>query len=150
MVFSGQYPDAEFAPRLYHRNLCIDGGYEICAEMYNKNILASLATFLPKVRASIIPRCEHARLVPASVLSAYTLDLVDSSAIYRLAKDGARECAEGRLRICRKRHYHLVVSLVSFGAAAREVASLSLSPNPRAVFGLSETSKHTGKRRIRR
>ena len=32
------------------RNLCIDGGYEICAEMYNKNILAPLKTFIPKVR----------------------------------------------------------------------------------------------------
>lgn len=34
------------------RNLCIDGGYEICAEMYNKNILAPLKTFIPKVYAS--------------------------------------------------------------------------------------------------
>lgn len=32
------------------RNLCIDGGYEICAEMYNKNILVPLQTFVPKVR----------------------------------------------------------------------------------------------------
>lgn len=31
------------------RNLCIDGGYEICAEMYNKNILTPLKTFVPKV-----------------------------------------------------------------------------------------------------
>ncbi|KAH0838109.1 ARM repeat-containing protein [Lanmaoa asiatica] len=31
------------------RNLCIDGGYDICAEMYNKNILAPLRTFVPKV-----------------------------------------------------------------------------------------------------
>ena len=30
-------------------NLCIDGGYDICAEMYNKNILAPLKTFIPKV-----------------------------------------------------------------------------------------------------
>ena len=34
------------------RNLCIDGGYDICAEMYNKNILTPLKTFIPKVRAS--------------------------------------------------------------------------------------------------
>jgi hypothetical protein len=38
-------------PSRAHRNLCIDGGYEICAEMYNKNILAPLATFIPKVSA---------------------------------------------------------------------------------------------------
>jgi hypothetical protein len=31
------------------RNLCIDGGYDICAEMYNKNILAPLKSFVPKV-----------------------------------------------------------------------------------------------------
>lgn len=31
------------------RNLCIDGGYDICAEMYNKNILAPLKAFVPKV-----------------------------------------------------------------------------------------------------
>ncbi|EGO02511.1 hypothetical protein SERLA73DRAFT_175968 [Serpula lacrymans var. lacrymans S7.3] len=31
------------------RNLCIDGGHEICAEMFNKNILAPLKTFVPKM-----------------------------------------------------------------------------------------------------
>ncbi|CAL1694663.1 unnamed protein product [Somion occarium] len=31
------------------RNLCIDGGYDICAEMYNKNILVPLKTFVPKI-----------------------------------------------------------------------------------------------------
>ena len=32
------------------RNLCIDGGHELCGEMYNKNILAPLKTFVPKAR----------------------------------------------------------------------------------------------------
>lgn len=41
----------------FYRNLCIDGGYEICAEMYNKNILAPLSTFVPKVCLVIL----HAR-----------------------------------------------------------------------------------------
>ncbi|KAG7099676.1 hypothetical protein E1B28_001500 [Marasmius oreades] len=31
------------------RNLCIDGGYDICAEMYNKNILAPVKTFVSKI-----------------------------------------------------------------------------------------------------
>ncbi|KAF7313223.1 ARM repeat-containing protein [Mycena kentingensis (nom. inval.)] len=31
------------------RNLCIDGGYDLCAEMYNKSILVPLKTFVPKV-----------------------------------------------------------------------------------------------------
>jgi hypothetical protein len=32
------------------RNLCIDGGHELCGEMYNKNVLAPLKTFVPKAR----------------------------------------------------------------------------------------------------
>ncbi|KAJ6602568.1 armadillo-type protein [Mycena vulgaris] len=35
------------------RNLCIDGGYDICAEMYNKNILAPLRTFVPKLSTTL-------------------------------------------------------------------------------------------------
>ena len=36
------------------RNLCIDGGFDICAEMYNKNILTPLKTFIPKVCRSAV------------------------------------------------------------------------------------------------
>jgi hypothetical protein len=32
------------------RNLCVDGGHELCGEMYNKNVLAPLRMFIPKVR----------------------------------------------------------------------------------------------------
>ncbi|KAI0714810.1 ARM repeat-containing protein [Earliella scabrosa] len=35
------------------RNLCIDGGFDICAEMYNKNILTPLKTFVPKISTSL-------------------------------------------------------------------------------------------------
>ncbi|KAI0354660.1 ARM repeat-containing protein [Trametes cingulata] len=35
------------------RNLCIDGGFDICAEMFNKNILAPLKTFIPKISATL-------------------------------------------------------------------------------------------------
>ncbi|KAL5519568.1 hypothetical protein ACEPAH_1251 [Sanghuangporus vaninii] len=35
------------------RNLCIDAGYDICAEMYNKNILAPLQTFIPKISTAL-------------------------------------------------------------------------------------------------
>ncbi|GJJ13212.1 hypothetical protein Clacol_007463 [Clathrus columnatus] len=34
-------------------NLCIDGGHDICAEMYNKNILAPLRTFPSKISAAL-------------------------------------------------------------------------------------------------
>lgn len=33
----------------YSRNLCIDGGHELCAEMYNKGVLSPLKAFIPKV-----------------------------------------------------------------------------------------------------
>ena len=33
------------------RNLCIDGGHELCGEMYNKNVLAPLKAFVPKARS---------------------------------------------------------------------------------------------------
>jgi hypothetical protein len=44
-------------------NLCIDGGYDICAEMYNKNILTPLKTFITKVRRamSYFERVSHTR-----------------------------------------------------------------------------------------
>ena len=35
---------------LVFRNLCIDGGHELCGEMYNKNVLAPLKSFVPKAR----------------------------------------------------------------------------------------------------
>ncbi|KAJ7743939.1 armadillo-type protein [Mycena maculata] len=35
------------------RNLCIDGGYDICAEMYNKSVLVPLRTFVPKISATL-------------------------------------------------------------------------------------------------
>lgn len=39
------------------RNLCIDGGYDICAEMYNKNILTPMSTFIPKVCSKVTSNC---------------------------------------------------------------------------------------------
>ena len=35
------------------RNLCIDGGHELCGEMYNKNVLAPLKAFVPKARKEL-------------------------------------------------------------------------------------------------
>ncbi|KAF8204010.1 armadillo-type protein [Pholiota molesta] len=35
------------------RNLCIDGGFDICAEMYNKNILTPLKSFIPKISTTL-------------------------------------------------------------------------------------------------
>ncbi|KAH7923890.1 ARM repeat-containing protein [Leucogyrophana mollusca] len=46
------------------RNLCIDGGYDICAEMYNKNILAPLKTFVPKISAALSQFLESPKTAP--------------------------------------------------------------------------------------
>ncbi|KAI0003848.1 armadillo-type protein [Russula compacta] len=46
------------------RNLCIDGGYEICAEMYNKNILAPLATFIPKISSTLAQYIDSPKTAP--------------------------------------------------------------------------------------
>ncbi|KAF8274277.1 ARM repeat-containing protein [Lactarius quietus] len=46
------------------RNLCIDGGYEICAEMYNKNILAPLATFIPKISSVLSQYVDSPKTAP--------------------------------------------------------------------------------------
>ncbi|KAI0299778.1 ARM repeat-containing protein [Russula brevipes] len=46
------------------RNLCIDGGYEICAEMYNKNILAPLATFILKISSILAQYIDSPKTAP--------------------------------------------------------------------------------------
>jgi hypothetical protein len=53
-VHSFMFLRDDFFEQFLCSNLCIDGGYDICAEMYNKNILAPLKTFIPKVRPSSI------------------------------------------------------------------------------------------------
>jgi hypothetical protein len=63
------------------RNLCIDGGYEICAEMYNKNILVPLQTFVPKVRRGpfllVFPKIH------------VCLDIGYAVSVFGIAQDGA-------------------------------------------------------------
>ncbi|KIK48359.1 hypothetical protein CY34DRAFT_798177 [Suillus luteus UH-Slu-Lm8-n1] len=46
------------------RNLCIDGGYDICAEMYNKNILAPLKAFVPKISSALSQFLESPKTAP--------------------------------------------------------------------------------------
>ncbi|THV01428.1 ARM repeat-containing protein [Dendrothele bispora CBS 962.96] len=46
------------------RNLCIDGGYDICAEMYNKNILTPLKTFVPKISEVLSQYLENPKTAP--------------------------------------------------------------------------------------
>ncbi|KIK70596.1 hypothetical protein GYMLUDRAFT_65816 [Collybiopsis luxurians FD-317 M1] len=46
------------------RNLCIDGGYDICAEMYNKNILTPLKSFIPKISNVLSQYLENPKTTP--------------------------------------------------------------------------------------
>ncbi|KAG6845377.1 hypothetical protein H0H87_010486 [Tephrocybe sp. NHM501043] len=46
------------------RNLCIDGGYDICAEMYNKNILVPWKTFIPKISNTLAQYLEGSATTP--------------------------------------------------------------------------------------
>ncbi|KAI6047851.1 ARM repeat-containing protein [Pisolithus marmoratus] len=46
------------------RNLCIDGGYDICAEMYNKNILAPLKAFVPKISSTLSQFIDSSKSLP--------------------------------------------------------------------------------------
>ncbi|KAJ3879467.1 armadillo-type protein [Lentinula edodes] len=48
------------------RNLCIDGGYDICAEMYNKDILTILKTFIPKISNILSQYLEAPKTAPAN------------------------------------------------------------------------------------
>ncbi|KAF6754254.1 armadillo-type protein [Ephemerocybe angulata] len=48
------------------RNLCIDGGYDICAEMYNKNILTPLKAFIPKISTTLSQLLENPKTSPDS------------------------------------------------------------------------------------
>lgn len=49
------------------RNLCIDGGYDLCAEMYNKNIMASIKEFLPKISTTLSQYLENPKSAPENV-----------------------------------------------------------------------------------
>lgn len=51
------------------RNLCIDGGYDICAEMYNKNIIAPLQTFIPKISTTLSQYLESPKTAPENAQS---------------------------------------------------------------------------------
>ncbi|TBU46133.1 ARM repeat-containing protein [Dichomitus squalens] len=46
------------------RNLCVDGGFDICAEMYNKNILAPLKIYVPKISATLSQYLESPKNAP--------------------------------------------------------------------------------------
>ncbi|KAF8921881.1 armadillo-type protein [Mucidula mucida] len=46
------------------RNLCIDGGFDICAEMYNKSILTCLKTFVPKISSTLEQYLQNPKTAP--------------------------------------------------------------------------------------
>ena len=75
----------------YLRNLCIDGGHELCGEMYNKNVLAPLKTFVPKARKQLTLTGPHSDFTSK-----------DSSNLINLFGEPeicAREFPEDRVRV---------------------------------------------------
>ncbi|KAG8736332.1 hypothetical protein FRC10_009455 [Ceratobasidium sp. 414] len=51
------------------RNLCIDGGFDICAEMFNKNIMTPLTEFIPKISGRLQVVLEDPKSAPEKVQS---------------------------------------------------------------------------------
>ncbi|KAJ1302756.1 hypothetical protein OPQ81_003065 [Rhizoctonia solani] len=49
------------------RNLCIDGGFEICAEMFNKGIMGPLAEFIPKLSTTLQNVLDNPKSAPEKV-----------------------------------------------------------------------------------
>ncbi|KDN49105.1 hypothetical protein RSAG8_02458, partial [Rhizoctonia solani AG-8 WAC10335] len=49
------------------RNLCIDGGFEICAEMFNKGIMGPLTEFIPKLSTTLQTVLENPKSAPEKV-----------------------------------------------------------------------------------
>ena len=93
----------------YNRNLCIDGGFDICAEMYNKNVLVPLKSFVPKV---LISTQILAATVPGSLISTMS-DIFDALRIFVISKECTWKRQEIGIRICRQRDNDPLVSVVS-------------------------------------
>ncbi|CAE6529682.1 unnamed protein product [Rhizoctonia solani] len=49
------------------RNLCIDGGFDICAEMFNKGIMGPLTEFIPKLSTTLQNVLENPKSAPEKV-----------------------------------------------------------------------------------
>ncbi|KAH7338936.1 armadillo-type protein [Rhizoctonia solani] len=49
------------------RNLCIDGGFDICAEMFNKGIMEPLTEFIPKLSTTLQNVLENPKSAPEKV-----------------------------------------------------------------------------------
>lgn len=102
------------------RNLCIDGGYDICAEMYNKNILTILKTFIPKVNqlmSSIYFIIAHER----------SSDIKHTLTIPGGSQNRPRKCPTPSVRLRRQCNHDTLVFVVGFFNALLLHAGLIIS-----------------------
>jgi hypothetical protein len=76
---------------LDYRNLCIDGGHELCGEMYNKNVLAPLKVLVPKARKKLTFAGSHSDFT--------SKDSPNSITVFREPEIGARERAKDSVRV---------------------------------------------------
>jgi len=88
------------------RNLAIDGGHELCGEMYNKNVLAPLKAFIPKARNWLVLAVSHSDFT--------SKDSPNPITISGKPKICARERPEDRVRVGRQCYYHVLVFIVSY------------------------------------
>ncbi|QRV80293.1 ARM repeat-containing protein [Ceratobasidium sp. AG-Ba] len=51
------------------RNLCIDGGFDICAEMFNKGVMSPLKEFIPKISGRLQTVLDDPKSAPEKVQS---------------------------------------------------------------------------------
>lgn len=73
-----------------HSNLCIDGGYDLCAEIYNKGILSPLAALIPQVSLLELRRCRASAVLttlPPLLQITTTLNGIFTAAPLDLKKD---------------------------------------------------------------
>ncbi|KAL5494642.1 hypothetical protein ACEPAI_103 [Sanghuangporus weigelae] len=130
------------------RNLCIDAGYDICAEMYNKNILAPLQTFIPKISNALHHIVTSSKSAPES----------SSELVYGLAENVITilwclsETSNKALNAING--IHLVPFLMAFlesrdklpsrtVAAAAQCLYVLTDDNPPAIDGLRSNSSYT-------
>ncbi|KJA28497.1 hypothetical protein HYPSUDRAFT_129419 [Hypholoma sublateritium FD-334 SS-4] len=117
------------------RNLCIDGGYDICAEMYNKNILTPLKTFIPKISTTLSQFLAAPKAAPENV-SRIVYDFADNviTILWCLS-----ETSNKALHVINDTH--LVPFLMSFLAARDNLPLTTVSSAAQCLYVLTDDNR---------
>ncbi|CAA7264820.1 unnamed protein product [Cyclocybe aegerita] len=114
------------------RNLCIDGGYDICAEMYNKNILTPLKAFIPKISTTLSQFLNDPKAAPENV-QRIVYDFADNmiTALWCLS-----ETSNKALNAIND--FHLVPFLMSFLAARDKLPLAPVTAAAQCLYVLTD------------